>query len=297
MPGKRWDIEETALVKRLYGQGVLIADVITALRGAGFRRSRMAVTRKVENEGWHRTIQTGSFPIWNDAPKLTGDWLILSDCHIPYHDSEFCNNLVTYALKTGIRQVLLNGDFIDWAAFSPFGSLVEVEADAEIASASQFIEALCSFDRIVQLTGNHEVRLIRTLNYQLKAEQLLKLYTTTVTEQKIQVTDYHWCQIETALGRWRISHPKNAHMNPCSVARRLVAKHNCHVAIGHDHICGMMLVEDGKTWAISTGVCLFPDKLEYVSIVDNTRWMVARGALILRSGSPELLVPRSPALH
>jgi len=291
MPGKSWTHDEEALAKRLYEQGVSVGDIIIALKGAGFNRSRTSVQRKAENEGWHRTISPGPFPIWNDAPKLDGDWLILSDCHVPYHDAEFCNALVSYALRTGIRKVILNGDFLDWAAFSPFGSLIEVEADAELASASQFIEALCDFDRIVQLTGNHEVRLIRTLNYKLKAEQLLRLYTTTVNEQKIQVTDYHWCWVDTKAGRWRVTHPRNAHMQPCSVARRLTAKHNCHVAVGHDHICGMILTEDGKTWAISTGVCLYPGKLEYISIVDNTRWAVARGALILRDGRPELLTP------
>jgi len=83
-------------------------------------------------------------------------------------------------------------------------------------------------------------------------------------------------------------------MKPASVATRLVAKHNCHVAVGHDHVCGAMLTEDARHWAISTGVCLMPKKLDYTTLTDNTRWKVAQGALIIRDGWPELLTPDCP---
>ena len=52
--------------------------------------------------------------------------------------------------------------------------------------------------------------------------------------------------------------------------------------------------EDAQHWAISTGTCLMPKKLDYITLVDNTRWQVAQGALIIRDGYPELLTPDCP---
>ena len=139
--------------------------------------------------------------------------------------------------------------------------------------------------------GNHEMRLIRMLNYKLGAEELTPMFAS---HPGLVVTDYHWCTVRSGGQNWRISHPKNAHMKPASVATKIVAKCNCHVAVGHDHVCGKIRTEDAHHWAISTGVCLMPKKLDYTTLTDNTRWKVAQGALIIRSGWPELLTPDCP---
>ena len=166
-----------------------------------------------------------------------------------------------------------------------------LEATEELRALRDFFAAIQEFERVVEIMGNHEMRLIRLLNYKLGAEELMPLYSS---HPNLIVSDYHWCTLRSGGQNWRISHPKNAHMKPASVATRLVAKYNCHVAVGHDHVCGAMLTEDAQHWAISTGVCLFPKKLDYITLVDNTRWQVAQGALIIRDGYPELLTPDCP---
>jgi phage tail protein X len=294
MAGRFWTDEEAAFAKERFERGDDVKKIRGELADKGWGRSLVAINKKAQNDGWHRTIMPAPFEIYNKAPKLEGDVLILSDIHAPFHDAAWCNKVITYALRTGIKQVVLNGDMIDWAAFGIYGRLAEVEAESEIAATKQFFEGLAEFEQVIEIMGNHEMRLIRLLNYKLGAERLAPLYSS---HPSLIVSDYHWCTIRSGGEKWRISHPRNAHMVPCSVARRLVVKHNCHVAAGHDHVCGMVLTEDSRHWAISTGTCVMPKKLDYVTLIDNTRWKVAQGALIIRDGYPELLTPDNPRLQ
>ena len=292
MGARLWEEDEAAIVRRMFEQGANDATIRAALADAGWGRSLTAVRMLAQRNGWHRAVRPGPFPIYNKAPKLEGNALVMADCHVPFHDADWCNRVITRALSLGIKALVFAGDFIDWAAFGIYGRLVEVNANEEIAAAQSFFDALQDFDEVVVLLGNHEIRLIRQLNYKLGAEELTPLFAS---HPGLIVTDYHWCTLRSGGQNWRISHPRNAHMTPCSVARRLVAKNSgYHVAVGHDHVCGKIRTEDGQHWAVSTGVCLFPKKLDYITLVDNTRWQVAQGALIIRDGWPELLTPDCP---
>lgn len=291
MARRFWEDDEGALVRQMFEAGKSDVEIRAALADKGWGRSLTAVRVKAQREGWHRAVRPGPFPIYNKAPKLTGDALVMADCHVPFHDAAWCNRVITRGLKAGIKTLILAGDFIDWAAFGIYGRKDDVSAGDEIAAARQFFKALQDFESVVVILGNHEMRLVRQLNYKLASEDLTPMFAS---HPGLIVTDYHWCTLRSGGQTWRISHPKNAHMVPCSVARKLAVKHNCHVAIGHDHVCGKIKTEDAHHWAISTGVCLMPAKVDYISLVDSTRWQVAQGALIIRSGYPELLTPDCP---
>ncbi len=292
MSGRKWTPEETIIAHDMAIRGADHRVIRAALADKGFGRSLPSVRCKLIDEGWHTAVNPAPFPIYNKAPKLEGDTLIMADCHVPFHDAAWCNRVLTYALRRGVQQLILAGDFIDWAAFGIWGRLAEIDARDEIAAAEDFFRALTGFERVAVLLGNHEMRLIRLLNYKLGAEDLSKLF---MSHPGLVVTDYHWCTVRSGGQTWRISHPKNAHMTPCSVARKLVAKNQMtHVAVGHDHVCGKIKTEDGRHWAVSMGVCLMPAKLDYITLVDNTRWQIAQGALIIRGGYPELLTPDCP---
>ena len=292
MGGRAWTPDEIAIVRERRERGDDNKTIRSALADAGFGRTLTAVRILGQDRGWHRSIKPAPFEIYNKAPRLEGDALVMADCHVPFHDAAWCNRVIAHALKRGIKQLILAGDFVDWAAFGIYGRLVEVNAHEEIGAARDFFEALQDFERVVVILGNHEMRLIRQLNYKLGAQELTPFFAS---HPGLVVTDYHWCTLRSGGQNWRISHPKNAHMKPCSVATRLVAKSvNTHVAVGHDHVCGAIKTEDGKHWAISTGVCLMPKKLDYTTLVDNTRWEIAQGALIIRDGYPELLTPGCP---
>lgn len=117
-----------------------------------------------------------------------GNWLILNDVHIPYHDKRCIELAVADAKKRNTVGVLLNGDIMDCAGVSDhFREPNVTRLEDEIDKTIQFLKWLRSHfpqARIVYKEGNHEWRLPRYIaNYapelfglkQLRLPNLLEL--------------------------------------------------------------------------------------------------------------------------
>ena len=122
-----------------------------------------------------------------------GNWLILNDVHIPYHDKRCIELAVADAKKRNTVGVLLNGDIMDCAGVSDhFREPNVTRLEDEIDKTVQFLKWLrAKFPsaRIVYKEGNHEWRLPRYIaNYapelfglkQLRLPNLLELNTLGV---------------------------------------------------------------------------------------------------------------------
>ena len=117
-----------------------------------------------------------------------GNWLILNDVHIPYHDKRTIELAVADARKRATVGVLLNGDIMDCAGVSdhyrdPNVTRLEDEIDKTVAFL-KWIRSQFPTARIVYKEGNHEWRLPRFIaNYapelfglkQLRLPNLLEL--------------------------------------------------------------------------------------------------------------------------
>lgn len=99
--------------------------------------------------------------------QLIGNWLVLNDVHIPYHDPNTVRSAVEEAVRIRASGVVLNGDILDCHQLSHHyrepdkGRFVD-----EVEKAKQFLKWLRSrlpAARIVFKEGNHEFRLQRYL--------------------------------------------------------------------------------------------------------------------------------------
>lgn len=91
----------------------------------------------------------------------TGNYLIISDIHVPYHSIEALETCFDYAKGRNIDGVIINGDFLDFYQLSRYGKdpnkrkfADELEAGYEILSiiVSEF------GNNVVYKIGNHEER-------------------------------------------------------------------------------------------------------------------------------------------
>jgi hypothetical protein len=103
------------------------------------------------------------FPI-----NTPGNWLILSDVHIPHHDRRTVENAVEEARRRNAVGVLLNGDIMDCGGASSHHDRDPSEPDLEeeIEKMGQLLAWLRSRlpnARVVWKEGNHEYRLPRYL--------------------------------------------------------------------------------------------------------------------------------------
>lgn len=106
-----------------------------------------------------------------------GDWLVLSDCHVPFHDEQAVKIALEKGREFKVKGVLLNGDIADFFRVSHhLKDPRTVDLWEEIEAVREFLQ--CVRDtfpkaRIVYKEGNHEMRFSTFML--VKAPELLDL--------------------------------------------------------------------------------------------------------------------------
>ena len=223
----------------------------------------------------------------------------MGDVHCPFHDAHWMDRVIGLALKRGVRQVILAGDFADFNAFSSFGRDVGIDADAELDALSALMDALiATFERVYYIAGNHDVRPLRVLkDAGLSAPALMRLFAPRPDDKHFFTSDYHWCRLTSGGVPWQIEHPKNASVNATIVPKALAAKYGCHVIGTHGHTWGMTRDVSGRYFAVDSGICADPLRLGYTQLIHNTRPLQQQGAVIVQDGLPLLVSPQTMALY
>jgi predicted phosphodiesterase len=131
------------------------------------------------------------FDILPDGMKSFDDWepvlvdgtnvLVLSDIHIPYHNSEALNAAIKYGKSKKVDTVILNGDIADFYSVSHFirdPRKVNFEHELEVLKLF-LIEIRLAFPkaRIIYKVGNHEERF--EIYCKVKAPELFGMGWTT----------------------------------------------------------------------------------------------------------------------
>jgi Icc-related predicted phosphoesterase len=272
-------------------------------------------------------VPPSAYPKLTEAPKLEGDWVIFPDLEAPFHHSEFVNRVIDLAHTWGINKGILAGDFLHLQSLSKWGAAWETNAPSdkqdkllefmarlegdekdegmelleeigiigepdtfsnEIGNAKAVAKAMSDFDKVVYVMGNHDERLVRTLQKGLSTSTLGDLLRT---DEKWQISPYYFCTVDTPQGQFRITHPRGAGQNE---ARNMVNQFHCHVMAAHSHRWSATRDQSSKYWAIHMGHCVDEERLAYVQQRDAKRDTHALGAVILRDGYPHLLSEWTP---
>lgn len=151
-------LSQAAAARRL---GCSKSTVWRALNGGGAAALPEPLS---EGAGLPEPLPLSYDPAVLDTP---GDWLVLSDVHIPYHDKRTIEAAVDEARGRGAVGVLLNGDILDCHQLSHHYR----EPDAarfrdEVDKGGQFLDwlrARLPRARLVFKFGNHDERLRRYL--------------------------------------------------------------------------------------------------------------------------------------
>lgn len=114
---------------------------------------------KASHNPWEKFPE--SYAETREPYKLApGKWLILSDIHLPYHDTEAVKMALNYGLDNGYKNLLINGDLIDFYQLSRYEKDPRKRSfKQELESARLFIELVSEwFDNVVFKLGNHDER-------------------------------------------------------------------------------------------------------------------------------------------
>ena len=228
------------------------------------------------------------FNIQLGAPmELDDDWIVINDVQCPSVDEDMARLVVPVAQSRGIRNLIINGDFINADWLSGYPVLVpHPTAEQEIKAAAWLLEDwLRYFDRIVIHAGNHEDRFLKIHVGNLDLGQLIKLMTDN---QKVKWSNFDHCWINSLSGRWIIAHGRHYSVNQLVVAEQYANKFQSHVILGHQHHLAYGW-DRWKHWMLVDNGGLFDQsKMAYVTMRASKMPNMKSGFTALVDGVPTL---------
>ena len=290
------DADIAGVLSEATGKDITIWMVVHQRRTQGLHKTQAGVPRIFTESQYIR---------YTDPPVVeSDDVLVLSDVEAPFHDADWCSDLVALAKKWKIETVILAGDFLHFASLSKFTKPMlsgrdgyefaedaEVEVSDEVEAAAEFSDVLLeNFKRLVMILGNHEKRLTKRLAVAVRVNLIRQLLGYRF-EKKFEVYPYYYCNVKASTGMWRISHPANYSVVPVRVAARAADKYRCNYVSGHGHDWGET-VSVGGWYAAACGCCCDPERLAYNMLQDNLKPYQQQGGFILKDGHPYLFHPK-----
>lgn len=225
--------------------------------------------------------------------RLDGNCIITSDWHNPFYDIDFADKMMLLARKKKIKQIAIVGDLFDAMSLSRFDPQdAQYSVQEELETTREIIVHLAKwFDRIYWSLGNHEMRFLRALKFQLNLNDVGKLL---FDNPKLITTQLTYMQLHSGGENWRLIHPKNYSIIPCRVSGEVAELQQTNVMGGHVHLFGMKTTKSGLYTAIDLGGMFDPHKITYVNAAgDATNPIMAQGFWILEDGVPTGYTPKS----
>lgn len=222
----------------------------------------------------------------DDYLRLSGDYLLLSDLHIPYHDPAFIERAVRTAQRDGIRKFVIIGDTMDANQFSKRGKQLGVQRswqDDVIIAEGVYRALLSVFDLGIVLMGNHDAWY--ESHYRGMIDPAFMFPRVFQTGERITFSRYEQAEVASGGKAIRLLHGANySAANPLGVAQRLSAKFEQSVVMGHQHHSCSGRSWSGKHQCVCLGGCYDVGRLSYLHVSPRTNPVQTRSFGVLQGG-------------
>lgn len=141
-----------------------------------------------------------------------------------------------------------------------------------------------NFQKLLWVMGNHEQRVLRTLQKILPVDTLETIFGTD--NPKWTTSPYYWAVLKSGGEEWQIEHPMNTTKHS---SKRFAPKFSRHIVMFHNHQFSITTDPSGKFYAIEPGGGMNESKMQYVMQRHNAADAHMVGALIVRDGKPTVL--------
>lgn len=241
-----------------------------------------------------RTWYDKTFRRYTDAWKLSGDWIICGDPHLPYVDIDWCNTMTETARRLKCRHLLIAGDIFDFETLSPFAAVTSAANPDDERRATEGVvdEWLSWFREIRCLCGNHDLRLAKRLDGAVGSDDVLSVLAGRMgNHEAVQWSIYGYALIDSPTGTWRISHPRNYSQSNLAVAQKLAARHRQHIVTFHEHRTAIGFDPSGQSVIVNCGCMADPERLAYKQLSDSTHPEFTQSFCTLTGGRVKLHSP------
>src|SRR5690606_27945592 len=242
--------------------------------------------------------------VLHPAYVATGPVGLCSDLHLPLMDADLFAQLLGALERHRCREAALVGDLFDQEAFSshPPGlrtPSADFQVELELARRT-LLALLAHVDRLYLLPGNHDVRVLRVLKYQLGMLDLVRVIlpeagllrggTGTVRvagkDRELVVSRLPRLELRVYDQPWVLLHPASYSKVRGRTATLFADQEASHVAIGHVHHFHQGLSTNGRWHALELGGLFNPKLLSYVHEGPKPGTAMTQGFFILGPEGP-----------
>jgi hypothetical protein len=219
--------------------------------------------------------------------RLTGDWVITGDVHVPDTDWKWAGRVVEVGKKYGIKKLAIIGDIFNMDAFSTFAETTPSAAWTQERDAARLLLGgwLNWFDEIQICMGNHDRRLEKWAGGNLDEQDIFGM---VLSNPRVKTSQFGWCDLSSNGVPWRLTHPRNYGRNQLAVASDLANKYSTNIISFHEHHLAMGYDVYGR-WVIANGGTLVdPGKLAYVNLDDSRMPAMMQGFTAVKGGCLKL---------
>lgn len=191
-------------------------------------------------------------------------WLYCSDLHVPLHNRQYIKRLMLVAQKHKITQLVIGGDFFDFASSSNHPKTEQqASLNQTLTIGGDVLVCLARvFDSITILPGNHCKRVTKKLDEPLSFEMLVHAALRGRDVHTFTVTDYDYVYVGSEDG-WTVGHPAFYEQNGNGLAKAALRERRN--AIGaHTHLQSLQYTPDGRYLVIYPGHMTEPRMTPYV---------------------------------
>jgi hypothetical protein len=269
----------------------ILGQELYALHGAGYTFEELGKKYGMTQDAVKGLIRTARLSIdpkkdvvhLGSPLELAGNFLIVGDVHVPATDWAFASLVGRVADKTGIRRLVIGGDFFNQDLWSRYPQVVTQPTWREERDAARVLlhDWLEVFDEIYTIHGNHDRRLAKFTAGEFDESDVWGLVATS---RKMHHSNRGYCTVNSGGQVWRVTHPRNYGRNQLTVASDLANKYQCHVITFHEHHSAIGWDVYGHYVCVNSGTLVDPRKLAYVELEDNRMAAMLKSFVVLRDG-------------
>lgn len=256
-----------------------------------------------------------------ETPELSGDWVVVSDVHVPRHSERTCCAVVAAGQRYDVRQLLVAGDLMDFEEISAHRHMGTegVSAVQSLLLAFEVLQGFAvQFDRIVVIKGNHDDRLQRLIEAAVEGRSRAQAILDSIERQDVVDLSHRERYVEVLrrqlerhapdlAGRveWmgcpsvvldlgggeklRVTHPAIYHRKAPEAERRLAVKYEQSILGTHGHVWGASIAPNGRHLVAQFGCATDDWKHGYLfeKETDHPRW--CRGFAVVQDGRVRLI--------
>jgi len=226
---------------------------------------------------------------YTDYFVLRGDTMVASDFHVPFFSLDWTQRLLDVADEYRIKQLCVAGDFFDGKTVGKYrdGDRNHTLQYELRVARDMFYDCLDRFKDIYFITGNHDVRLPKFMDFEFNLEFFFHI---VAQDEKIHVSDYSYCLHEFPKRETtRITHPLNFSKVKGSVATELADIKMQNILMGHTHHICDTFSKSGAYRACEIGGLFDSLKTEYYMKVDRRTPQWDNGFAMIRNGNISVL--------